>query len=70
MENQKWPECDSCGEIDTIDTIEHRLYYCRESQIIWKAIYKWMEENFEIKISFTICEVLFGVPADDDVYYI
>ena len=59
------PECDSCGEIDTID---HRLYNCRESKKIWEGIYKWIKENFDIKITFTICEVLFGMPANNDVY--
>ena len=59
------PECDSCGEIDTI---EHRLYTCRESQKIWEGIYKWIDENFDIKITFTICEILFGIPANDDVF--
>ena len=59
------PECDSCGEIDTV---EHRFYTCRESQKIWKGISKWIDENFYIKITFTICEVLFGIPANDDVF--
>ena len=30
------PECDSCGEIDTI---EHRLYNCRESRKIWEGMH-------------------------------
>ena len=33
-----------------------------------RHIYKWIDENFDIKISFTICEVIFGMPANDDVF--
>ena len=45
--NKNGPECDSCGEIDTI---EHRLYNCRERQKIWEGLYKWINENFDIQI--------------------
>ena len=33
-----------------------------------RYIFKWIDENFDIKISFTICEVPFGMPANDDVF--
>ena len=50
------------------DTIEHRLFYCVESQQIWKSIQNWIENTFEINISFTICEVIFGIPINIDEY--
>ena len=59
------PECDFC---DMTYTIEHRLFYWVEAKGIWKSIQNWIENTFEIHISFTICEVICGIPINIDEY--
>ena len=59
------PECDSCG---MIDTIEHRLFYCKKSKEIWVALQSWMGTVLETNTEFTICEVIFGIPTNEDHY--
>ena len=59
------PECVSCGRTDTI---EHRIFYCIESKQIWKSIQSWIKNVLEIDIEFTICEVIFGIPLNNDPY--
>ena len=49
-------------------TIEHRLFYCVEAKQNWKSIQNSIENTFEINISFTICEVIFGIPINIDEY--
>ena len=59
------PGCDFCGRIDTI---EHRLFYCKESKQIWDSIQRWIKTSLEIDTTFTICEVIFGIQINNDDY--
>ena len=45
----------------SIDTIEHHLYYCTKSKEFWEETENWLESILQIKFSFTICEVIFGM---------
>ena len=56
------PECDSCG---MTDTLEHRLFECTEEKQIWDSLQSWIQGFLEINTKFTICEVIFGIPNDD-----
>ena len=57
-------ECCVCGEIDSI---EHHLYYCKDSKLFWKKLKNWMLINLEFGFELTVCEILFGVPTDNYV---
>ena len=57
------PECDSCG---MTDTIEHRLFDCVEANKIWKCIQQWIKNVLEVNINLTICEIIFGIPINND----
>ena len=57
------PECDSCG---MTDTIEHRLFECIEAKQIWESIQSWIHRSLDINTKFTVCEVIFGIPYDND----
>ena len=52
--------CDYC---ENIDTIEHHLFSCKESEQLWKKTKDWMTNNLEITYHLTVCEVLFGIPV-------
>ncbi len=56
------PVCIYCNEIDTI---EHHFFYCRESSLFWNRLEKWLENNLQLKFSFTVCEIIFGIPLDN-----
>ena len=58
-------KCTYCNEIDTI---EHHLYYCKESRIIWEKLENWVFNQFGLKIKLTVCEILFGLPHAVDNY--
>ena len=59
-------ENEICVYCQSIDTIEHHLYYCNESKKFWIAINSWLSNTLEIDYKFTICEVLFGLPNNSD----
>ena len=56
---KKSNKCDYC---QSIDTIEHHLFYCQISKTIWDQLETWLYNHFEIKLNLTVCEVLFGLP--------
>ena len=55
--------CIYCAEIDTL---EHHLFECSESQKIWKNLNKWMTQNLEFSFKFSICEIIFGLIGLND----
>ncbi len=56
-------KCIFCSETDTI---EHHLYGCVESRKFWCRVEKWLADSIEIKFHFTECEILYGIPIQND----
>ena len=63
-----WKLIDSpnCVYCDSVDTIEHHFFLCNQSQIFWNRISEWLFQILEIKFRFTICEILLGIPVEND----
>ena len=55
-----------CIYCDKTDTLEHHLFECEETRLFWNRLQKWMNDNLEVSISLTICEVLFGIPIPNN----
>ena len=51
-----------CVYCECVDTIEHHLYYCKQSTLLWNKLLDWFSDNFDIHLKLTVCEVLFGIP--------
>ena len=56
-------KCDYCEEVDII---EHHLYYCTISKKFWNQLKSWMINNLNLGIELTVCEVLFGLPTNNN----
>ena len=59
-------KCDYCNQADTI---KHSLYYCHVSELFCKNTSLWLKKLTDIKITFAICEIIFGLVNayyDDD----
>ena len=54
------PICSYCTQIDTI---EHHLYHCNETINFWKEVSTWLYKINCIKLSLTVCEIIFGLCA-------
>ena len=65
----KWRIIDSnkCLYCKEIDTLEHHLYSCFYSKLIWKQVESWIKSQLEIKFTLTECEILFGIPLNNSV---
>lgn len=50
-----------CNYCQTIDRIEHHLFYCRESQTKWDKLETWILDKLELNINITVCEILFAI---------
>ena len=55
-----------CIYCDKIDTIEHHLFECEETILFWNRLQEWMNDNLEVSINLTVCEVLFGIPIPNN----
>ena len=51
------PTCIYCTQTDTI---EHHLYYCNATISFWGEVSTWLYKINQIKLCFTVCEVIFG----------
>ena len=51
-----------CRTCSVVDTIEHHLYYCRNSRVIWDGLQTWLNDKFRFNFKLTVCEVIFGLP--------
>ena len=56
-------KCYVCGEIDGV---EHHIFYCEESFIFWRRLKDWMISNLEYGFELTVCEILFGIPMNNN----
>ena len=56
-------KCYVCGEIDVV---EHHLFYCEESSLFWRRLKDWMISNLEYGFELTVCEILFGIPMNNN----
>ena len=52
--------CLFCGELDTI---EHRLFLCLESNNLWSRISCTLSYSINFRHEFTILEILLGIPC-------
>ena len=50
-----------CPMCNIIDTIEHHLYECSISSMIWTKLQNWLQTSLDIQHCFTLCEVIFGI---------
>ena len=53
-------ECWYCNEVDTL---EHYFFSCEQRKIMWKEVEKIIHNTLGLKISFTVLEVLLGIPC-------
>lgn len=62
--NEAIHDCESkkCNYCQAINTIEHHLFYCKGSKAIWNHLEIWLDNQDQIKLNLTVCEVLFGLP--------
>jgi endonuclease/exonuclease/phosphatase family metal-dependent hydrolase len=63
---KKWKRIDNsaCKLCGDEDTIEHFIFHCPDSTILWTSIMKWWKSEFEFSIPISILEVLFGIPNE------
>ena len=54
-----------CQYCKMIDTLEHHIFHCPVSLVMWKRLEDWISENLEITYKLTECEVIFGIPMDN-----
>ena len=45
--------------------MEHHLISCKLSKSLWKKE-EWIFQNLEVKFPLTECEILFGIPDNND----
>ena len=60
------PCCDLCGKTDNL---EHHLYYCSDTDRFWTQVKQWLNNIFELKLDFTVLEVLFGLVNMEQKYW-
>ena len=58
MEYISLPTCIYCTQTDII---EHHIYHCNETINFWKDVSTWLYTINWIKLSCTVCEVIFGL---------
>ena len=59
-------ECWNCNEVDTL---EHYFFFCEQSKIMWKEVEKIIHNALGLKISFTVLEILLGIPCKKYTLY-
>ena len=57
------PKCNFC---ENVDTLTHHLFECKESLKFWREVEAFIYEKLGIRLHFTICEIIFGVPLEGD----
>ena len=68
MKNLTWriKNSNTCNYCKGIDTIEHHLFDCPESKQFWNKVAGWLTDNIDIHFNFTICEIIFGIPSNEN----
>ena len=51
-------KCDYCN---SIDTLEHHLFWCKRTQEFWQKTRDWARNNLDTSMQLTICEIIFGI---------
>ena len=51
-----------CNFCQSVDTIEHHLFQCKNSKLIWDKLENWLLKNIQLKLNLKECEILFGIP--------
>ena len=60
-----FPYCEYCKS-NRNDTVEHHFFLCETATKFWKELQIWISQVLSITFNFTICEILFGIPFDND----
>ena len=55
-----------CLYCDRVDSLEHHFFDCVECERFWKGVTIWIKGNLETSMNLTICEILFGIPIQDE----
>ena len=55
------PKCVACSEIESI---EHLLYLCSETQLFWKSLSNWINTCLNMSIELSEVDVLFGISGN------
>ena len=55
-----------CIYCDRVDSLEHHFFDCVEWERFWKGVTIWMKGNLETSMNLTVCEILFGIPIQDE----
>ena len=50
-----------------MDTITYHLFECEEVKSFWNHVQLCILEKIQLKLSFTICEIIFGFSHSDDL---
>ena len=63
----KFKKSENCLNCNQVDTIEHHLVSCEISRKMWKKLEEWITQNLDINFPLTECEILFGIPNNNDI---
>ena len=55
-----------CEYCSNIDTIEHHLFWCTNSQEFWNKVQKWIKDNLDTSLKLTVCEIIFGICIENN----
>ena len=58
-----------CWYCNKVDTLEHYFFSCEQSKIMWKEVEKIIHNTLGLKISFTVLEILLGIPCKKYTLY-
>jgi hypothetical protein len=58
-------DTDLCIACNQVDTIQHFIYECPKTLVMWKAIQTWWKTIFHFSIELSILEILFGIPNEN-----
>ena len=59
----KWGISNSpfCTMCNSLDTIEHHLYYCEDANRFWKSLEHWIKTLYKVNIPLKITDIMFGI---------
>jgi hypothetical protein len=55
---------DMCYYCQDIDTIEHHLVECRDTNEFWKMIFNWLATNIKTWFQVETYEIIFSIPNE------
>ena len=64
MGNNTITKCNIC---ENVDTVTHHLFECQKSADFWTKVQSFSDKKLGVKLNFSICEVIFGMPITGDL---